>query len=610
MSRTDGSPRSRLNYASFNHAQLLSPESDKASSSEENSDDDYAYGYDSDGNPQPMRTLKIKKNRFSVLKKLRIRSFRKGKRFWVYTIFALFIIYEIFRLYVGSEYIVRPEDVELDRPNEFLRNKKQLVSGLNIKSSIDEPFQFGCGIPDTKAPRASAAFVMLARNSEIEDVIKSMKSLERHFNQWYNYSWVFLNEQPFTDDFKETVAKYTNSQVEFGFIEPEQWEFDKLIDRGEFYEFIESQGDRKIMYGNLESYHKMCRFYSGFFYKHELVKKRDWYWRVEPDVEFFCDLTYDPFIEMEKRNKKYGFNVLIDELYYTIPGLFKETRAYIRDKGIKVKDTWELFIDDSKHVKGKHEQDYDGIRGFKRILRRIESNIYIKRIIQTKKKSDQWLNKLSPQILEELFDRVTDRPGINLDRFDREEYNLCHFWSNFEIARTDLFNSKTYEEYFKHLEKSGGFYKERWGDAPIHSLGVAMLLSKEEIHYFRDIGYKHSTLGHCPNNSPSNQLKYEAQDPILGKDEFGIFSKRTPDKPIKNGVGCRCRCPLNMKEIENLGSSCIKNWAKFTGDNYRQRQPLDLDYWEKEMERKINKNLATGGNIGDNLVDDIVNNLE
>ena len=21
----------------------------------------------------------------------------------------------------------------------------------------------------------------------------------------------------------------------------------------------------------------------------------DYYWRVEPDIEFFCDITYDPF---------------------------------------------------------------------------------------------------------------------------------------------------------------------------------------------------------------------------------------------------------------------------------------------------------------------------
>lgn len=28
--------------------------------------------------------------------------------------------------------------------------------------------------------------------------------------------------------------------------------------------------------------------------------------RVEPSVEFFCDLDYDPFLYMQENNKKYG----------------------------------------------------------------------------------------------------------------------------------------------------------------------------------------------------------------------------------------------------------------------------------------------------------------
>lgn len=28
-----------------------------------------------------------------------------------------------------------------------------------------------------------------------------------------------------------------------------------------------------------------------FFYKHELLERYDWYWRVEPDIKYFCDIT-------------------------------------------------------------------------------------------------------------------------------------------------------------------------------------------------------------------------------------------------------------------------------------------------------------------------------
>ena len=32
-------------------------------------------------------------------------------------------------------------------------------------------------------------------------------------------------------------------------------------------------------------------------------------------------------------------------------------------------------------------------------------------------------------------------------------YNLCHFWSNFEIGDLNFFRSKAYQKYFEHLDR-------------------------------------------------------------------------------------------------------------------------------------------------------------
>ncbi|TFK63888.1 hypothetical protein BDN72DRAFT_298144 [Pluteus cervinus] len=32
----------------------------------------------------------------------------------------------------------------------------------------------------------------------------------------------------------------------------------------------------------------------AFFVKHELMQKYRWYWRIEPDVKFFCNIPQDP----------------------------------------------------------------------------------------------------------------------------------------------------------------------------------------------------------------------------------------------------------------------------------------------------------------------------
>lgn len=30
---------------------------------------------------------------------------------------------------------------------------------------------------------------------------------------------------------------------------------------------------------------------SSFFYKHPLLAKYEWYWRLEPEIKYFCDIT-------------------------------------------------------------------------------------------------------------------------------------------------------------------------------------------------------------------------------------------------------------------------------------------------------------------------------
>ena len=56
-------------------------------------------------------------------------------------------------------------------------------------------------VPDPLTRRANATFVVLARNSDINGVIKSMKQAEDRFNKEFRYPWVFLNEQTFDYNF-------------------------------------------------------------------------------------------------------------------------------------------------------------------------------------------------------------------------------------------------------------------------------------------------------------------------------------------------------------------------------------------------------------------------
>ncbi|KAL1976082.1 hypothetical protein VTN31DRAFT_4474 [Thermomyces dupontii] len=397
-----------------------------------------------------------------------------------------------------------------------------------ISEKYDKVFNVGCRPIDTSGPRANAAFVVLARNKELDGVVDSLRSIERHFNRWWHYPYVFLNDGDFDDNFKETVRNHTSAPVEFGKIDETMWGFPDWIDEEVAREGIRKQGDAAIMYGGLESYHHMCRFYSGFFYKHPLLQKYEWYWRLEPDIKYFCDITYDPFIEMAKHNKTYGFTIAVKELRETVPNMFRYASAYMRQNNLTSKGLWEMFLE------------------------RDESK-------------DEDEKKKDPLPVDE----DVEIPEVDPEAMEGEKYNMCHFWSNFEIARLDFFRSKEYEDFFNMMDRSGGFWMERWGDAPIHSLAAGALLSPKDIHYFRDFGYRHTTIMHCPANAPARQLTREPYlDPTIEdekkrKEDDDYWAEYDPVK--ENGVGCRCRCDTDIVDVEGKQGSCLAEWVEVAG---------------------------------------------
>ena len=88
-----------------------------------------------------------------------------------------------------------------------------------------------------------------------------------------------------------------------------------------------------------------------------------------------------------------------------------------------------------------------------------------------------------------------------LDSRNGGDYNNCQFFSNFEIGDLNFFRGNANEKYFNWLDHGGGFFYERFGDAPIHTLSVAMFLPIRDLWYFRDIGYQHDINRVCPPHS-------------------------------------------------------------------------------------------------------------
>lgn len=110
-----------------------------------------------------------------------------------------------------------------------------------------------------RSNRVKAAFVILARNSDLQDIRSSIRQLEDRFNRKFNYPYVFLNEEPFTDEFKQKTSDLTKAPTHYGKIESDMWGYPDHINQTYAAECRQSMHNRRIIYGGNESYRHMCR---------------------------------------------------------------------------------------------------------------------------------------------------------------------------------------------------------------------------------------------------------------------------------------------------------------------------------------------------------------
>ncbi|KAG7194344.1 Glycolipid 2-alpha-mannosyltransferase 1 [Scheffersomyces spartinae] len=277
--------------------------------------------------------------------------------------------------------------------------------------------------------RVKATFVTLARNSDLDELLGSIRSIEDRFNHRYHYDWVFLNDQPFSEEFKSTVSALVSGTTKFGLIPQEHWSYPSWIDQEKAAASRQKMIEKKVIYGGSEPYRHMCRFESGFFWRQEVLAEYDYYWRVEPSIKIYCDVDYDVFKFMKESGKDYGFTITLPEYIETVPTLWDTVKSFIH---------------------------------------------------------------ANPQYLAEnnLMEWISNDNGAT--------YNMCHFWSNFEVGNLNFWRSEAYQKFFEHLDKAGGFFYERWGDAPVHSIAAALFLPREKVHFFGDVGYYHVPFHNCP----------------------------------------------------------------------------------------------------------------
>jgi hypothetical protein len=98
------------------------------------------------------------------------------------------------------------------------------------------------------------------------------------------------------------------------------------------------------------------------------------------------------------------------------------------------------------------------------------------------------------------------------------KWNYRLFYTNFEIAKFSFFRGKEYMDYFDHLDRTGNIYYRRWGDAPIHWLGVKMFLDPKKTWAVKDIAYHHNAWVRNLSAIPNKQVPEKIWQILQGDD--------------------------------------------------------------------------------------------
>lgn len=212
-------------------------------------------------------------------------------------------------------------------------------------------------------------------------------------------------------------------------------------------------------------YRHMCLFHATLI--HDYILQRNGYHLKSKvmefdtrDVEYIMRLDddgfltdpigYDLFKYMEVNEKKYGYVSTIADHKECVRGLWSYAKSFYNN-----------YTSNHGLVENKYASD---------------SNI-----LKLKNKSRL------------LTDRNKKQPDLKPHNrtFLNEWQEGEVFYNNFEISHVSIWTDKMWLDFIRSERTLRGIYEVRWGDAPLHTIGVSMIVPISHIHAFIDIGYKH-----------------------------------------------------------------------------------------------------------------------
>ncbi|KAI8582488.1 hypothetical protein K450DRAFT_206133 [Umbelopsis ramanniana AG] len=172
--------------------------------------------------------------------------------------------------------------------------------------------------------RAKAAIVIVASSRDYTNVQKTVVALEAGFNGRFMYPYIFINDEPYEDRFRQNMYRLVGFRANYGVIEPGLLDprvTEDVLVKNEMWSATES--NQSIWKAHMDQYS------AGHIFNQPLVSLMDYIWLIKPGAELTCDITYDPFMYMQKRNLKYGWNIALKRNMVQIGSMVNHSHQFI-----------------------------------------------------------------------------------------------------------------------------------------------------------------------------------------------------------------------------------------------------------------------------------------
>ena len=186
-----------------------------------------------------------------------------------------------------------------------------------------------------------------------------------------------------------------------------------------------------LIFGKSLGYRQMCAFFAFHYAHHPALKRYDYVWRFDSDAFLLRDVREDLFEAMERGNWTYGWRGLICEPDCVVVGLENTVKGHL---------------------------------GVSTLCGRLED-----KFTSGSCKSDATLG------------HYTGTKG----------WSGTMYYNNFEVVHLPWLRSREYSSLAASVDAAGGIWMHRWGDAPIRTLAVQLLLPRESVHQFTEVAYEH-----------------------------------------------------------------------------------------------------------------------